>query len=554
MLDGKYEITSERELGARATLFGATAPDGTALRITWYDLSPEEERDFESYRLLLRQLRREGYAAIYDLVARPGAYYVAWNVPEVRLPPDPEQLAAIDSILRRHGRSLESAYICGGPGAPGRIFELPFSSEAREAPTVPLAPKATPAPVVDNLWTKLWLTFRPWAIGSILALLGLLLTLIGFKRNLYNDLIYVPDVRGESVNAALADLYQAGFSTEAVPLTSSQPPGTVIDLNPTVGTLLRPGRTLSVSYALSAGRAAQAVPRLAGKDAAQGEAALKQAGFDLGSVSRVASPLPRGTIIAQTPAANAAVAQGEKVHLLLSTGPTQAVTFLPDLTGLLFEDALAVAEAAGFPRSSVSQDLTPGTDAAAGTVLDQNIKPFLSVPQNAQLRLSVAAGSVLESEANQTPDLIGLSLSEAQLQARGLGLSVIQSEEIEMPQLPPGIVLQRPAPGAALQNRIEVTVNRIPEAPSSVSANQESQVRRAEYSWLLGPERLGARATVTVTMTLEDGNVRSDVLIREQRVTTRTLSGVYLTTVSGPLTFRLTLNGQPYGPPLTRDP
>ena len=75
MLDGKYEITSERDLSPRETLFGATAPDGTALHICWYDLNgAEDERSFERYRTLLRQLRREGYAAIYDLIARPGAH------------------------------------------------------------------------------------------------------------------------------------------------------------------------------------------------------------------------------------------------------------------------------------------------------------------------------------------------------------------------------------------------------------------------------------------------------------------------------------------------
>lgn len=550
MLDGKYEITSERELDARTTLFAATAPDGTALHICWYDLhGPDEERNFESYRILLRQLRREGYAAIYDLVARPGAYYVAWHIPEGSAPPQPERLAAIEAILERHGRTLERTRICSSSSTPGQVFELPFNSAANVASPF-LAPLMVPSRPVDNLWTRLWLAFRPWAVGCVLALLGVLFALLGIQRTLDSRLIDVPDVRGEPIGTALASLYGAGFTTEAIPLRSSRLPGTVIDLNPAVGTLLRPGRTLSVSYALSAGRPAKAVPSITSRRIEQAEVVLNEAGFELGDVARVANRAPRGTIIAQNPGENTQVAEGARVQILLSTGPAPSLTFLPDLTGLALEDALVLAEAAGFPRSAVRQDLTPGTDAAAGTVLDQSIKPFLSVPQSAQLRLSVAASSALENEANETPNLIGLSLNEAQLQARGLGLSIVQSAEVDTLQLPPGIVLQNPAPGATLQNRIEVTVNRLPEATPSLSENREGGVRRAEYSWFLPPERLGTRATVTVTTV----SGSSDVLIRDQRVMARTLSGVYLTTVSGPLTFRLTLDGQAYDPPLTLDP
>ncbi len=554
MLDGKYEITSERELGAHTTLFMATAPDGTALRITWYDLEgAEEERDFEHYRLLLRELRRESCAAIYDLVARPGAYYVAWHMPESAASPEPERLDTIRRILQRHGRALEGAQVCADPSTPGKVFDLPFKREVGNAVVAPSTHPATPANPVDNLWISLtrrgWAAFRPWAVGAVLALLGVFFVLVGVQRSLRSDLVSVPDVRGEPVRQALERLYRAGFSTEAVALESSRTPGTVIDLNPGVDTLLRPGRTLSVSYALSAGRAPQTVPSLVGKDLAAAQNSLQRAGFELGDVARVANRAGAGTVVAQAPSATAEAVQGAAVQVLLSTGPAAPKTFLPDLSGLGLEDALTLAEAAGFPRRAISQDLTEGTDAPAGTVLDQNLKPFIGVPLGALLRLSVAAESTVPGDANETPDLIGLSLAEAQLQARNQGLSVVQAAEVDTPELPPGIVLQRPAPGAALQNRIDVTVNQAAASPPNPPQTSGS-VRRAEYSWLLGPERLGARATVTVTTAAGS----SDVLMRDQRVTGLTLSGVYLTTASGPLTFSLTLDGQPYGSPLVRDP
>ena len=57
MLDGKYEIISQRPLGPRSTLFDATAPDGAAVRVAWYSVNPEEEAAFERYRKLLRALK-----------------------------------------------------------------------------------------------------------------------------------------------------------------------------------------------------------------------------------------------------------------------------------------------------------------------------------------------------------------------------------------------------------------------------------------------------------------------------------------------------------------
>ena len=121
MLDGKYEITSERELGERVTRFGATAPDGTALTISWYELeTPADEHAFEQYRTLLRQLRRRGHAAIFDLVSRPGAHYVAWRLPEDvgALPVMAgAEVGALEEVLSAYKRTLTEASIYAPPDA-----------------------------------------------------------------------------------------------------------------------------------------------------------------------------------------------------------------------------------------------------------------------------------------------------------------------------------------------------------------------------------------------------------------------------------------------------
>lgn len=567
MLDGKYEITSQRELSARETLFGATAPDGTALQISWFELGgAADERAFERYRAFLRALRRGGHAAIYDLVARPGAHYVAWRLPEDGSVPvgGEAALEPIATLFEAYGRRVTEAQICTKPGAPPLVYALAFDApdtSGRVTPPAIIPPTPIPIPTVkavDKLWIRGWRWLRPWTLGGVLALTGVLLLLLSAERQLTNRLVSVPEVRAQNVNAALQTLYEAGFSTAPVALTSPRPAGVVLEVSPAVGTSLRPGRTLSVRYALPAGRAPERVPAVTGTTLARAEATLTGAGFSIGEVARSYSRAEAGTVISQTPLGNTFAARGGRVGLLVSDGPRGTLTLLPDLTGLPEEDALRLAEAAGFSRDAVRLETTPGSGDADGTVLAQNIVPFVSVPEDrAQLRLTVARSGAPVARESGTPDLIGLSLSDAQVRARSAGLGVVTEASVSTTELPGGVVMQRPPPGAPLQGSVAVTLN-IPPAPlrPQTQAREDpapdvAVVRRTRYSWRLGADVGGQLATVTVR--LADGS--RDVIVRGQRVRAdERLEGTYLTTATSPLTFTLALNGVPYGAPLTVNP
>src|SRR5690554_1478721 len=117
LLDGKYEILGEYPSGGGQTLFEASAPDGTLLRIVWYEVSEEQERSFELYRRGLRRLMKAGVAAVFDVVARPGAHYVAWYTTQGGRvhSPEPELIQAVEQAgfdtsaaeFRRNGRKTQ---------------------------------------------------------------------------------------------------------------------------------------------------------------------------------------------------------------------------------------------------------------------------------------------------------------------------------------------------------------------------------------------------------------------------------------------------------------
>ncbi len=585
MLDGKYEITSEQELGEQVTVFGATAPDGTALTIYWYDLeTTADEHAFERYRALLRQLRRGGHAAVYDLVSRPGAHYVAWRLPEGAAPVAAgtdlkSEFNAVETVLQSYGRTLSEAYIRAAPDAPPQVYALGFAATPVTSATLGAVLGTTssttsgntgaatgravtvPAARSKNRWGAAWTAFRPWTPACVLGLLGIFFLLLSLQRLVASELVSVPAVQGQEVNVALKRLHDAGFRAAPVALTSARPAGEVLEVRPETGTPLRPGRTLSVRYALPAGHAPETAPDVIGDTLARAEARLDEAGFRVGDVARSYSRAPSGTVIGQLPAPAAPAAQGGRFALLVSDGPLGTQTFLPDLTGLSLGDALGLAEAAGFARGVVRLERTPGNGTPAGTVLAQNIAPYVSVPLGeAQLRLTLAAASAAVTGESGTPDLTGLDLGSAQRQARALGLSIVVAAQVSAPELPRGVVMQRPEPGAPLEGTVRVTLNRAPlelpiprvvastePAVAPAATPEPAPVRRARYVWQLGQDAGGRAATVTVIKA--DGS--QETVVRAQTVAANErLEGIYLTTTPGPLVFTLTLDGEPYGAPL----
>ena len=93
---------------------------------------------------MLRQLRRRGHAAIFDLVSRPGAHYVAWRLPgDVGALPvmAGAELGTIEEVLSAYERSLGEASIYAPPDALAQVYALEFAA----LPTAALPPgQATP--------------------------------------------------------------------------------------------------------------------------------------------------------------------------------------------------------------------------------------------------------------------------------------------------------------------------------------------------------------------------------------------------------------------------
>ncbi|MBS3933153.1 MAG: PASTA domain-containing protein [Truepera sp.] len=545
LLDGRYEIIAERPLSAEQTLFEATAADGTAVRIIWYTLvGSQAEAAFERYRQVLRALRREDAAALHDVVARPGATYVAWYTPPPNQQSHPS--AAINQVLEAFDYRPEEADIRLAADGKPRVYGLAFAGTLAAPPPAVAAPSS---PRHKGL--------APWLLalapGVLLALLGIVLLGVGLALQERGTVI-LPRVAGQEVNSVLNTLYQLGLQAQAEPTPSGQALGTVVGIDPQEGSQIRPGRTVLVRYAVPYGQLVSGeVPDLRGQQLEGNEVArlLQQQRLSLGEVARIPANVEAGTVLGQQPAAGSQVPQGSRVDLLVSNGPIRTSTFLPDLRGLSREDAFFLARVAGV-TGTIEIEEVPIPRQPVGTVVGQNLEPgVLVAADSVTLRLTVV-GSGMANFEDTAPTFIGLSRDEAEALAARNGLAVTVSEVGNL-NLPPGVVLQDPPVGEAVSGTVRLIVN-VPPRPLP-QPNVTVEVlrltpRRAAFAWPIEAGIPEQEAVVTATTVAGDtAAVYRGIVRGGQRV-----EGVWLTFAPGPITFTLTLNGVPYSVPLRVNP
>lgn len=552
LLDGKYEVMAQSAVEEGRTLFEAAAPDGTPLRIEWFELPEALDPAFERYRRLLKRLRREGKAAVHDVISRPGARYVAWlKSPPNAVPASDERLAADllaegfdpDSAdMRRLGRQPALIYGLAFDGRPVPLTTTSVSTEQAR-------PLRDPGSRSDPLW-RFDSRGLSWLLTGVLLTAAVLVGALAWGRFVADSTVVMPALVGENVQQAVAELSQLGFEVLVDGVASQAAIGTVIEVEPAAGSELRRGRSVSLRYALPPGQLAPTdVPALVGLSyPAEVEAALWAAGLEVGEVSRINAPSPAGIAVAQGVEAGSRVGTGTSVPVLVSAGPLAAQTFVPDLVGLQVAEARELASLAGIAPDRVHVDEVTATTGASGTVLSQSLAPNAPVARDqAVLRLVVrAGGGTPVSAGGGAPDVVGLEWEAAERLALAAGWLPVPTRVASL-NLPSGVVVtQEPQPGQGERGTLEVALNvhpvRIGEPGVRVEI-AEPEPRAFEYAWTILPgigttdaqvwaTTLDGRRTLVATWRVSGGEV---------------LRGSWTTANTGPVTFELLLGGSPYG-------
>ncbi|ODT99096.1 MAG: serine/threonine protein kinase [Pseudonocardia sp. SCN 72-86] len=125
--------------------------------------------------------------------------------------------------------------------------------------------------------------------------------------------VSVPDVTGQSADAATNTLKQAGFQVKVSGDTGNN--ATVQSTNPSAGTKVAKGTTVTLTMSSSSDNGQVQVPDFSGMDVATAQAAAQQAGLTRLSTQNVTvtDPTQNGKVVAQNPRAGQTVDKDQQV-------------------------------------------------------------------------------------------------------------------------------------------------------------------------------------------------------------------------------------------------
>jgi hypothetical protein len=135
----------------------------------------------------------------------------------------------------------------------------------------------------------------------------------------------VPDVTGKRVETAKSKVTKAGFVVQVkTKLTNVAPAGIVLHEThggdrADVGAMI----TLTVAKSLPK------IPRVVGESITKAKATLKQAGFEIGKVTQLASSQRKGTVLSQTPVGGTSARPGRSVSLVIAKPAPSSVNGNP---------------------------------------------------------------------------------------------------------------------------------------------------------------------------------------------------------------------------------
>ncbi len=319
----------------------------------------------------------------------------------------------VATLLRRFSAKAGAFFVaCGGGlsrffGAIGRLVLRLFRPKAEKSiHTLPIFCGALCAALLV------------FALSAATVFLGL----FGRYGRSYTQLT-VPDFVGKEPTAVIAAEKESPFNLiiqyEYNPHVGA---GLVISQQPHAGVTRRIYEAdgyCTVTLTVSRGEEVYKVENLLGLSRRDAELALHNQGIRSAVIEEFSATVPRGNVISFSPGEGAILSADEIVTLRISKGPMITLVSVPDLIGLSESEAAAKLTAAGLSVGSVTYS---SSSRPIGTVIAQEVAAHEQLTEKTAVSYTVSAGNRGNSHA--VPDLYGLSLEEARMKLRELGLVV----------------------------------------------------------------------------------------------------------------------------------
>ncbi len=197
------------------------------------------------------------------------------------------------------------------------------------------------------------------------------------------------------------------------------------------------------------------MPQLAGQPRRQAEERLRDAGFEPQVERTFSDTVPRGRVIATTPAGGTTIEVGSTVILDVSRGREQVE--VPDVVGESEDSARDELQGAGLRVGEVTEE---ASEEEPGTVIEQSPASGEQVARGEPVDLVIA-------QAVAVPDVVDSTEEEATATLEEAGFEVRVREQVVTDEAEDGVVLdQSPAPDEERRqgSRVTIVVGRLDPA------------------------------------------------------------------------------------------
>lgn len=231
-------------------------------------------------------------------------------------------------------------------------------------------------------------------VGLVLLLVFMASALIAMRFAIHGREVRVPKLAGLTPAEAerVANANGLVLLVESRFYTASVPEGRIVSQAPAPDTRVRSGWKVMVAESLGPQRAA--IPNLVGQSEHAADVNISRRGLQVGSVAivHVAGAEP-GTVIAQSPPANAKNAASRKINLLVAAADNAPQYVMPNFVGKPLAESTDLLENAGFTVGKVQNAAAPrgGGDVAAtsGIIVRQHPAAGQKVAKGAMVSFEV---------------------------------------------------------------------------------------------------------------------------------------------------------------------
>jgi serine/threonine-protein kinase len=262
--------------------------------------------------------------------------------------------------------------------------------------------------------------------------------------------VSVPNVVSDELNTARTVLENDRFGVSVLYVTNARPAQTVIAENPSGGTKVDQGSTVTLT--VSSGPGTVTVPPLVGVSITKAKRQLRALGLVPSPIARQPSSVyPAGQVINTYPQAGQAPPIGSNVELIVSSGP--AKVSVPDVTGESQSLAKSDLHNAGFQVKTTQQ--TTNDPTMVGNVISES--PAAGTPLVSGSTVTITVGQA--SMTAKVPFVHGDTVAKATAKLQAAGFTVAQAAQtVSNPSLN-GIVLhEMPRAGSTAKKGSTVTI------------------------------------------------------------------------------------------------